>query len=211
MKKNFCDYSLYVFDLDGTLYDQPRLRLIMAARLGTYYLLRPHRVGELFILQHFRRVKDDSVTSSEDEIIEKVASDKHTSFEKVRSIVDRWIYENPLSALALTKDEKLAEVIQKLRAKGKRVVILSDYPTKDKLAALDIEVDASFGPDDPRIDELKPSPKGLLVIMEDLNIPAGDVLMIGDRAEKDGECAKAAGVDSLILERSVAKRKDIEV
>ena len=35
MKKNINDYSIYVFDLDGTLYDQPRLRLIMALRLKT--------------------------------------------------------------------------------------------------------------------------------------------------------------------------------
>ena len=42
--------------------------------------------------------------------------------------------------------------------------------------------------------------------MDDFNVQPGDVLMIGDREEKDGEAAKAAGVDHIILARKVGKR-----
>ncbi len=207
MKKNINDYSLYVFDLDGTLYDQPKLRLIMASRLIGYYICHPFAIRDLIILMHFRSVKDSwKDGSGEDKIIEKTAADLKTTTERTAKVVKKWIYDNPLSALEKTRDEKLIGLIGRLRENGKKVVILSDYPTADKLKALSVEVDGQYGPDDERIDALKPSPKGLEVIMEDTGFSPSDILMIGDRPEKDGECAKAAGVDHLILERNVRKR-----
>lgn len=208
MKKDPNGYSLYVFDLDGTLYDQPKLRFIMASRLVWYYMRHPFSAGDLFILMHFRQVKDRWIgKSTEEDIVRKVSEDKNTTFEKVDGIVKKWIYESPLTALEKTKDASLAEWIKRLRADGKKVVVLSDYPTQDKLSALGIDVDASYGPDDPRIDELKPSPKGLHVIMEDTKVSPGDILMIGDRMEKDGKAAEAAGVDHMILPSRVSGRK----
>lgn len=212
MRRNIKDYRLYVFDLDGTLYDQPKLRLIMARRLLLYYMCHPFSAGELLVLQHFRKVKDTwTGVSAEEAIYKKVADDRKTESDRVAGIVKKWIYENPLSALKTTCDEYLAEWIEKLRKMGKTVVVFSDYPTKDKLDALGIVVDGQYGPDDERIGELKPSPRGLQVIMQDYGIPCEDIIMIGDRDEKDGECAKAAGVDSLILDRRVNKRNYNEI
>lgn len=208
MRKKLSDYSVYIFDLDGTLYDQPRLRIMMAVRLAMYYVLHPFSIRQLYILQYFRKVKDSwTGSSSEEEIIKKVASDIKTDADSVRMIVRKWIYEEPLDVIAKTKDEQLAGWIGKLRGSGKKVVIFSDYPTNDKLEALGIQSDGQYCTLDPRIDALKPSPKGLFVIMEDLGVSAEDMLMIGDRAEKDGKSAKAAGVDCLILERHVRRRK----
>lgn len=212
MRRSIKDYKLYVFDLDGTLYDQPKLRLIMAMRLMLYYMIHPFSAGELLILQHFRKVKDTwNGASSEEDIYRKVADDKKTSPDKVAGIVKRWIYDNPLSVLPKVCDTQLAGWISELQKNGKTVVVLSDYPTKDKLEALGIEVDGQYGPDDDRINELKPSPKGLQVIMQDYDISPEDIIMIGDRSEKDGECAKGAGVDSLILVRRTAKRNYNEI
>ena len=212
MKKNIGDYNLYVFDLDGTLYDQPRLRMIMAKRLICHYILHPFSVKDAFILQYFRKVKEEwTGSSSEEEIVKKVAEDKNVDIERVRRIVRRWIYDNPLSAVAATKDTALIEWIASLRKKGKKVVILSDYPTADKLLAMGVETDGQYSPDDTRIDELKPSPRGLFVIMEDTGEDPGNILMIGDRMEKDGQCAVAAGTDYLILPRKVKNRKIHEI
>ena len=207
MRKSFNDYKLYVFDLDGTLYDQPKLRMIMAARLVLYYLCHPFSIREMFILRHFRIVKDSwTKNSQEKDIIAKTASDMKAEEDAVANIVERWIYDSPLDVIKKTRDGKLIALIERLRTEGKKVVILSDYPTEDKLAALDVTVDGQYGPDDPRIDELKPSPGGLLTVIKDMDVPAEDVLMIGDRQEKDGQCAIRAGVDHLILARNVSKR-----
>ena len=205
-------YILYVFDLDGTLYDQPKLRLTMAMRLLSYYIRHPFRIRELIILQHFRQIRDEWTNNASDTAIyEKVAEDKGTTPEAVAGIVNRWIYDNPLTALRGARDEYLAGRIRKIRRDGRKVVVLSDYPSEDKLKALDIEVDGKYGPEDERIDELKPSPKGLYLIMQDYGVSPGDMLMIGDRDEKDGQCARAAGVDCLILDRRVRKRNYDEI
>ena len=208
MNRDFYDYSLYVFDLDGTLYDQPRLRMIMAARLALYYLCHPFKIRELMILSLFRKVRDSWTSSaSDDDVIKEVAKKTGADTEAVRSVVKRWIYDDPLSALPKTSDKKLIGIIGDLRKTGKKVFILSDYPTEDKLKALGVEVDGQYGPHDPRIDALKPSPKGLFVIMEDTGLARDEILMIGDRKEKDGECAASAKVDSLILDRHIGRRR----
>ena len=92
MKKNIGDYNLYVFDLDGTLYDQPRLRMIMAKRLICHYMLHPFSAGDLFIIKRFREVKEEwTKNSSEDEIMKKVAEDKHVDIDRVRQVIKKWI------------------------------------------------------------------------------------------------------------------------
>jgi len=207
MNRDFEDYKLYVFDLDGTLYDQPNLRKMMAARLIRHYVCHPFSVKDMFIIMRFRKVKDTwTKNASEEDIIKKVAGDMNIDCDRVERTVRKWIYDDPLEVLKKTRDDALIDKIAKLRERGAAVVVLSDYPTEDKLKALCVNVDRSYGPDDPRIDELKPSPKGLKVIMEDYNAEPRDVLMIGDRMEKDGESARAAGVDYLILSRHVAER-----
>ncbi len=60
---------------------------------------------------------------------------------------------------------------------------------------------------DERLGELKPSPKGLNLIMQDHGYTGDDILMIGDRMSRDGMAAVNAGCDYLILPKSPAKRK----
>ncbi|MCR5672408.1 MAG: HAD-IA family hydrolase [Lachnospiraceae bacterium] len=211
MRKDINDYRLYVFDLDGTLYDQPKMRLIMAMRLALYYALHPFSAGDLILLQHFRKVKDSRTADSSDEdVIAAVAKEKNADPERVRRIIKKWIYDNPLSALDKVKDTALIAWMEDLKKSGKKVVIFSDYPSKDKLEAMSVAVDGMYDPEDPRIDEQKPSPKGLQVIMEDTGIAAKDILMIGDRMEKDGASAASCGIDHLILPRNVGRRKHYE-
>lgn len=212
MRKAFSDYELYVFDVDGTLYDQPRLRLMMAMRLAGYYLCHPFRIRELVILQHFRKVKDSwTGGSAEEDIIARTASDMKTDNEKVGAVVKKWIYDSPCDVIKKTADAKLIKLIKDLREKGRKVVVLSDYPAKDKLDVLGVSVDGVYDPDDERIDELKPSSKGLKVIMEDTGAKPCDILMIGDRMEKDGSCAEGVNADFLILPRRVGKRTYNEI
>ena len=47
--------------------------------------------------------------------------------------------------------------------------------------------------------------------MEDTGENADNILMIGDRMEKDGRSAEAAGVDHLILPRKVSSRRLNEI
>lgn len=220
MLKATKDYSIYIFDLDGTLYDQPKLRMLMGISLIKYYIVHPIRINELFTLMQFRKVKDnwsDTVTTEVDSdcaidaldsvICGRVADIAGKDKDYVISIVKRWIYDAPLEALKKAKDDKLCSVIDELRAKGVKVVILSDYPVEDKLNALGVSVDAFYSGTSERIGQLKPSPKGIYTILSDYKIDKNKAYLIGDRMEKDGKAAIAAGIDYLILPRKIRERE----
>ncbi len=203
-------YRAFVFDLDGTLYNQTKLRLIMACRLGLYYLIRPHRIKELLWIKTFRKVRDNwedhaakeenaGAVSPDDAQYAYVAKHHHTNPEAVEKTIRRWIYENPLSALSKCTDTRLSEYIASLRENGVPVLIFSDYPIEDKLQALGITADGMYAPGDERAIELKPSPMGLQLIMKEHGLTPSQVLMVGDREVKDGEAARRADVDYVIL------------
>lgn len=197
-------YDLYVFDVDGTLYYQNKLRMIMAGRLLGYYLCHINRFKDLFIIKDFRSLRDKAKDT--ENLYELTAEKNKVSAERVKEVIKKWIYENPLDAVRDSRDEKLLGIIDVIKSQGKTVAIWSDYEAEDKLKALGVECEHVYTAEQERVGELKPSPKGLKLIMNDLGISPEKTLMIGDRMVKDGEAAIAAGCDYLILSKSKKKR-----
>ncbi len=203
-------YKAFVFDLDGTLYDQKKLRKIMALRLVGYYIFHPFRIRELMVLKTFRQVRDnwtDDGDNVDAKQYEAVGSKHHVAPSVVEEVVKRWIYDDPLSVLPKCADQKLADYIRSLQNQHIPVFIFSDYPIEEKLKALGITADGMYAPGDERKIALKPSPMGLKLILSDHGLDPKEVLMVGDRDVKDGEAARGAGVDYVILPRSVSKRQ----
>lgn len=219
LNKKISEYKVIVCDLDGTLYDQPRLRMIMAMRLATYYLCHPFKIKELFFVKYFREIRekwDETVKtlpsdyaglSLDDSMYRYVATRYGVDADYVKDVVEKWIYKNPLDALCKAKDAKLLGILSGYRSMGRMIVIFSDYPIEEKIKALQFETDGCYSATDERINELKPSPKGLELIMKDFALDRSELVMIGDRDSKDGECARLAGVDYVILDRSIFKRE----
>ncbi len=226
--KNINDYKALIFDLDGTLYYQRRLRIKMAWMLLSYYLCHFWRIKELFIVKEFRKVREDwdsislgtdasaadSVTTSGAESLEDaqysyVASRFNCPAGIVKDTIETWMYQKPLKAVYETRDEELLKMIEGYKEKGRKIFIFSDYPIEDKAKALKISVDGMYAATDPRLNELKPSPKGLKLIMEDHGYAPEDILMIGDRMSRDGQSAINAGCDYLILPKSKSKREKL--
>ena len=56
---------------------------------------------------------------------------------------------------------------------------------------------------------MKPDPKGIAVILEDIGCSAKDVLMIGDRYEKDGLAAQGNDVDFVIVSKKEKERRQL--
>ena len=203
---DFNKYDLYVFDVDGTLYYQNKLRLIMGKRLLMYYLLHPLKFKDLIIIKNFRSLRENAKDTNG--LFDITAKKCNVSASRVNEVIKKWIYENPIDALIASKDDTLLAIIDKLKANGKTVVIWSDYEADDKLKALKLSTDYVYTAEQERVGELKPSPKGLNLIMSDLNVPKDKTIMIGDRMVKDGEAAKKAGCDYLILSKSKKKREE---
>lgn len=203
---DFNKYDLYVFDVDGTLYYQNKLRLIMGKRLLMYYLFHPLKFKDLIIIKNFRSLRENAKDTNG--LFDITAKKCNVSVSRVNEVIKKWIYENPIDALIASKDDTLLAIIDKLKANGKTVAIWSDYEADDKLKALKLSTDYVYTAEQERVGELKPSPKGLNLIMSDLNVPKDKTIMIGDRMIKDGEAAKKAGCDYLILSKSKKKREE---
>lgn len=205
MMINWSKVEVIIFDVDGTLYDQRKLRKYMLIELLKYYVMNPWRSKELKIIRDFRRKREkrnfDVINDIENAQYNWGAQASGVSPEKVRSVVDKWIFKIPLRHLSNCRYPGISEFFDNLHKRSITTAIFSDYPAKEKVAALGLSHNCIVCSTDRNVDRLKPDPKGLFVITEKLEVSVEDCLFIGDRDERDGECARKAGMPYLILER----------
>ena len=195
---------LVVFDVDGTLYDQNRLRLRMSRDL-LLDAARRRSAEAIKVLRVYRRLReamaDAEVADFESALIAETARVTGRSADRVRAVVDTWIDKKPLRYLASCRYSGVAELFAGLRRNGKLVGVLSDYPAAAKLTALGLTADYVVCAGDPSVGLLKPNPKGLAVLMQAAGVDAQATVLIGDRIERDGAAARRRGVWPLIRSR----------
>ena len=191
-----------IFDVDGTLYEQKKLRRRVLFDLLTYYIVRPWRLSELRILQSFRAEREHRAgTLSPDLEAEQYTwtATQNTTPGKIRRVVEHWMLHHPNQYLARAMYPGTAFLFAALRGRGIRIGIYSDYPAAAKVAALGLEADIIVNSTDAAVSALKPAPHGLFYIANELGLSPRQCLFIGDRQELDGLCAERAGMPCLIL------------
>lgn len=195
-----------IFDVDGTLYDQRKLRLRMLSDMVAGAIWNPLTVYDFKIIWDFRRAREQNQFSREINIAEKQytwgAAYSHVSEKRVRQVVRKWMFEKPLRYLPAYRCRGVRKLFQYLSGHGIRTGIFSDYPAEEKLKALGLQADVMVCALDREVDRLKPDPKGLQVAAEKLGVPVSDCLFIGDREDKDGDCARGAGMPFLLVARN---------
>ena len=193
---------LVVFDVDGTLYDQRRLRRRMALELLKHLAWSRAGRRKIRILQTFRRIRETLADQEAEHVIarqyEDPAAELKISAEEVRAVTDEWIERRPLPLLAGCAEPGVVQLFAQLRHAGRTIAVLSDYPAADKLAALDLTADVIVHAVDPEVNRFKPHPRGLEVILDRTRVPPAQAVLIGDRMERDGLCAERAGVRFLL-------------
>jgi FMN phosphatase YigB (HAD superfamily) len=199
-----------VFDVDGTLYDGAALRRTMLAELLLHCAGDPRRLPILRTLQVYRREREHLADEEALDIsrlqYERPAHRLGMSPGEVRRTVDPWIHERPLRHLARNRIPGTRRLFGRLRNRGQKIAILSDYPAASKLAALDLRADRTVCATDPGIDRLKPHPAGLVFLLDELGLSPGECLLIGDRDDRDGEVARRLGAPFLL--RTNTPRED---
>ncbi|MCK4261033.1 MAG: HAD family hydrolase [Halanaerobiales bacterium] len=194
-----------IFDLDGTLYDQRALRRCMFLDIMAYYLMHLRRLKDLKILRDFRHERKKNAFEAVGDIESAQyiwgAQASGVSPERVCSVVQEWIFRIPLRHISSCRYPGVLEFFDNLHHRGISTAIFSDYPAAEKIATLGLSNCFIFCTTDNNINCLKPNPKGLFVIAETLGISVEQCLFIGDRDDRDGECARRAGMKYLILER----------
>jgi len=194
---NWDEVRAAIFDVDGTLYIQRPVRIQMALKMACYFLFRPWKWREAAGIYFFRKLREKEeyrVQSLEAQVA--AAAKKAGIREKARlgEAIQRWMFREPLTAIAANGRKDVLELLRKLRKEGKRIIIYSDYAPEDKLKALRVQADAVYYPGYGGIEELKPSGKSMRLILERENLSVPETVYLGDREEKDGRSAELAGI-----------------
>jgi putative hydrolase of the HAD superfamily len=191
-------HAAWLVDLDGTLYCAQWLKLM----IGLELLVRG--VGSIRVLTTFRREHERVRREVEEPVdnpyqlqLVRAAARLGKETREVEEIVQRWMIRRPAKWLRLFRRRKLLAEIAAFRRQGGRTAVVSDYPARDKLTALDATqlfdvVLANGEPGGPR--RLKPWPDGYLMAAERLGVAPVDCLVLGDRPDADGEAARRAGM-----------------
>ena len=202
--------DLVIFDLDGTLYDTPKLRkLLMRKLLFRLFSFRFH-LKDFVIIKTFReeREKKKGYSSGRlnDEQFEWCASRMNLPVNRVRKCIEDYMYHFPLPFLKRLKYKGIDEFFTLLRKKQIKIAIFSDYPVEEKLQVLGLSSDAMYFSTQPFIGQLKPNPKALQFICSDMKTKPENTLYIGDREDTDGEGARKAGISFICVDRKKAAK-----
>ena len=192
---------LVVFDVDGTLYDQRRLRLLMARDIF-FHLLASGDLRCVRLLRTYRHLREHLAEKEtarfEQVLLEKTVTACGCSPAVVQQTVFTWMEQRPLPYLTRCRFPGIEAVFAGLRYRGIAIGIYSDYPAQAKLDAMGLHADYVVCAPDEGVGYLKPHPRGLQVLLERAKIAPENTLLVGDRTERDGEAARRAGVLPLI-------------
>ncbi len=200
-----------LFDVDGTLYDQRALRLLMAVEWAGFALGHGRHALEVSkCILCFRRAREElrglgqPAARLEDVQYAAAARAAGADEARLRSIVEEWIFDRPLRHLRRCRRAGVAELFQSLRKRGLEVGVVSDYPARPKLLALGLAEHVSLAvcTTDAEVNAFKPHPAGLAHACRSWGLRPEEVVYVGDRPDVDAAAAAAIGMPCVILGRS---------
>lgn len=196
--------GLVIFDLDGTLYDQNKLRRIVMRKLLLRFLTFRFKILDFRIITCFRSERENRKGYTSDRLSEEqyewCAAALKISRERVRTCIETYIYNFPLSFLKHAKFKGVDEFFSLLYEKHVKTVIYSDYPIEDKLKALRLSVNGAYCSTDVTINQFKPSLKALQLICREMKCESKNTVYIGDRDDHDGEGARMMGIPFILVD-----------
>jgi putative hydrolase of the HAD superfamily len=198
---NWKNLKVLILDVDGTLYNQSRLRTSMLFALLKYYLIRPLQIKDLLILYFFRSEREKKAgyccNDLENEQYQWCAAKVNVPLERIKEVVSKWMFEFPNPYLYDCRYPELYPFLQLIKDHKIKIAVYSDYKADDKLKELRIAADLVVASTDKEVNCLKPEPKALSYIMQIFDAHPEQCLYIGDRHELDGICAAQAKIHYL--------------
>lgn len=204
-------YRLIIFDLDGTLYPLTwRLKFFFAIKnLPFLSLFRAH-------LRTINRLRKRDFENRENLLnahFETIATETKRDSLHIRKWYFNHFYPAFISTIrnhAIPRPQ-LNEILETLKNRGVTLVLFSDYShIKERLTALGVDntlFDLLLSGEDEGA--LKPHPRPIEIITKKYNISKSEILIIGDRRDSDGECAKKSGIDSIIITENLDDAKTL--
>ena len=190
-----------LFDLDGTLYQPPVLfktRLTLTMPGGITYLRR---------LKAARERVSGTVYASQELLLDAFYSQLADLSGNKKEQARDWYQRRFLPGLITFMRRRcyarpgLLPLLADLRRRGIKLAVVSDIGVvPERLAALDIPPEAfDLAASTEESGALKPSPKGFEDAVRALGLEVDEVLIVGDRDDRDGAAARGAGIPFLHL------------
>lgn len=198
----------FLFDVDGTLYDQRALRLRMALEWGVFALSHGRPAIDVWrSIMAFRRTREalralgQPADRLEDLQYTEAARGAGIDEARLRAVVEEWIFTRPLRHVHRCRRAGVAELFASLGRQGLRVGVVSDYPAGPKLVALELSqhVSVAVCTTDAEVNAFKPHPAGLTHACRTWGLRPDEVLYVGDRPDVDGTAAAAIGMPCVIV------------
>jgi FMN phosphatase YigB (HAD superfamily) len=195
-----------LFDVDGTLYHQTPLRAIMVSLLLFHHLLTPGKLmRKIRVIKAYRNAQEELRLRGDQAgpktQVELAAENSDESGQYVREVVAQWFEKKPVPYLPLCRRRAVKEVVRSLYDQGMKLGVVSDYPVREKVAALGISqwlsVVVSPGIDDVR--GFKPNTNAFAKAAEKIGLDGSEIVYVGDRPEVDGAGASSAGMKPVII------------
>ena len=191
-------FSAWLIDLDGTLYRPRPVKIAMGLQL-CFASSHTRKVIRSFRHEHevLRASEVTAIDQPFTEQLSRTAQRLGCPIEQVRAVIDDWMFARPGRWLRRFRREGLIKEIAQFKANGGRTALISDYPARVKLQALEVtglfDVVVANGETDERY-RLKPAPDALLLAARLLEVAPAECLVLGDRPDADGLAAQRAGM-----------------
>ena len=113
---DWCGVRVVVFDVDGTLYSQRRLRRRMEGALAAHCALRPWNLSVLRVIAAFRRAREELAALD----VQGVSTKQYTvparrlgvAPSTVQAVVETWMHERPLRYMSQVRFPDVQQVVR---------------------------------------------------------------------------------------------------
>ena len=201
------DIQAVAFDIDGTLYETWKFN----TRIVFHFLAHSHFFLHYGLVRSALR-KDKAEGDFPRIQAEYMARRLRTTPEKAQEALDKIVYQGLKKYfIKITPCENAVDCVIRLKEKGIKVAILSDFPPEQKGELWGIKnlADLSMGTEE--CGALKPNPMAFEIMAKKLGIKPENILYVGNSYKYDVAGSKAAGMKSawFTSKRKAKKKKDI--
>jgi len=215
--RDFQNIKAILFDVDGTLYNQSLIRLLMGWSLLFNTGSRRHTMWDrIRIVSQFRKDLEklrclESIADLEAEHLNLTASGLKIDIGIVKEVIEEWMHQRPVYWLKKIANQENVLFLGKLKRRGYRLGVFSDYPAEEKLEALGYPrdlFDFVLCGTDSEIKAFKPNPAGFVYALRLWGCKPEHLLYVGDRIDVDIKGAKSCGCQAILLKQSARRQLD---
>jgi HAD superfamily hydrolase (TIGR01549 family) len=193
-----------IFDLDGTLYRMEWFfRPLMWFKSFPHPMRLPRFIAERSRIAGVDFGSRDTLLS---QLCSTLAKREHTTPEAIKNWILNKFYPAFISTMPLQRSGRrnLNETLSRLKRHNVKLAVLSDYhAVVERLEKLKIGIDVfDIITSCEMKGALKPSSRPFLEIASQWNLSTNSILVIGDREDTDGEAARNAEMQFLLLSKN---------